>query len=65
LSRQEAPEVYDINASIYVWKRKALINSDILFLESTKIYEMPEWAIDIDNEVDFEFVEFILRTRKG
>lgn len=65
LSRQEAPEVYDMNASIYVWKREALMNHDSLFLKRTKIYEMPEWAIDIDNETDFEFVEFILRKREA
>jgi len=59
--RQEAPKVYDINASIYVWKKDALMNNDSIFLERTKIYIMPIWARDIDNETDFEFVEFILK----
>ena len=62
-SRQHAPPVYDMNASIYVWKKEALMNSDTKFLESTRIYEMPEWTIDIDSETDLELVEFILRTR--
>jgi len=60
IRRQDAPQVYDLNASIYVWKREALMNNDSIFLERTKIYVMPEWTTDIDNEVDFEFVEFIL-----
>jgi CMP-N,N'-diacetyllegionaminic acid synthase len=64
VSRQEAPEVYDMNASIYVWKREVLMKSDSLFLGRTRIYEMPEWAIDIDNETDFEFVEFILNKKE-
>ena len=59
--RQEAPKVYDMNASIYVWKRDALMNNDSIFLERTKVYIMPNWALDIDNETDFEFVEFILK----
>lgn len=59
--RQDAPRVYDMNASIYVWKREALMNNDSIFLENTKIHIMPKWAIDIDDETDFEFVEFILR----
>lgn len=64
-SRQAAPEVYDMNASIYVWKREALMNNDSLFLERTRTYEMPEWTIDIDSETDFEFVECILRKREA
>lgn len=59
--RQEAPKVYDMNASIYVWKRDALMNNDSIFLENTKVYIMPNWALDIDTETDFEFVEFILK----
>ena len=62
--RQDAPEVYDMNASIYAWKREALMNNDSVFLENTKVYIMPKWAIDTDNETDFEFVEFILSKRK-
>ncbi len=62
--RQDAPQVYDMNASIYVWKREVLMKNDSIFLERTRIYEMPGWARDIDNETDFEFVEFILEKRK-
>lgn len=62
--RQDAPRVYEMNASIYVWKREALMNNDSIFLEKTKVYIMPKWAIDIDDETDFEFVEFILRKGK-
>ena len=59
--RQDAPKVYDENASIYVWPRDVLMNNDRLYLDNTRIYLMPKWAIDIDDETDFEFVEFILK----
>ena len=59
--RQDAPQVYEINASIYVWKRDALMNNDTMYLETTALYVMPKWAIDIDSEIDFEFVEFIMK----
>ena len=59
--RQDAPPVYDMNASIYAWKRYALMNNDSLFLETTRIYEMPEWAKDIDGETDFKFAEFMIK----
>lgn len=62
-SRQAAPLVYDMNASIYAWKRAALMDNDTIFLTGTRIYEMPEWALDIDSELDFEFAEFILSQR--
>jgi CMP-N,N'-diacetyllegionaminic acid synthase len=59
--RQDAPPVYDMNASIYVWKREALLDNDSLFLEHTRIYKMPEWARDIDGEIDFKFAEYLIR----
>ena len=40
--RQDAPEVFEMNASIYIWKRKALLNNDTLFTQNTSIYVMPE-----------------------
>jgi CMP-N-acetylneuraminic acid synthetase len=59
--RQDAPPVYDMNASIYAWKIEALLKNDSLFLERTRIYEMPDWARDIDSEIDFKFVELIIK----
>tara|TARA_B100000700_G_scaffold331802_1_gene469054 strand:+ start:1366 stop:2037 length:672 start_codon:yes stop_codon:yes gene_type:complete len=58
--RQDAPPVYDMNASIYIWKREAILNSKTLFTERTSLYIMPEErSVDIDTELDWEFVEFI------
>jgi CMP-N,N'-diacetyllegionaminic acid synthase len=60
--RQDAPKSYDMNASIYIWKRDALLNQSSLFSDKTGLYEMPETrSIDIDSELDFEFVEFMMR----
>src|SRR6185295_15952525 len=62
--RQDAPKTYDMNASIYVWQRDVLFNSDSLFLERTALYVMPEErSIDIDSEVDFELVELLAKKR--
>lgn len=60
--RQDAPKSYDMNASIYIWKRDVLLNEKSLFIENTGLYVMPEErSIDIDSELDFEFVEFLMR----
>jgi len=59
--RQDAPKSYDMNASIYIWKREIILNESSLFLENTGLYVMPEErSIDIDSELDFEFVEFLM-----
>tara|TARA_X000000950_G_scaffold200070_1_gene240854 strand:- start:9481 stop:10167 length:687 start_codon:yes stop_codon:yes gene_type:complete len=61
-SRQNAPVVYDMNASIYIWKRKTLLNSNTVFQKRTSIYIMPEErSLDIDTPLDFKIVEFLLR----
>lgn len=60
--RQDAPKSYDMNASIYIWKRDSILNDNTLFLDKTGLYVMPEErSIDIDTKLDFEFVEFLMR----
>jgi CMP-N,N'-diacetyllegionaminic acid synthase len=65
LRRQDSPECYDANASIYVWKRDVLIDNETLFLEDTSLFLMPEErSYDIDTLVDFEIVEFLAGKRE-
>lgn len=60
--RQDAPKSYDMNASIYIWKREIILNTNSLFLKNTGLYVMPEErSIDIDTELDYKFVEFIMK----
>ena len=61
--RQDAPKSYDMNASIYIWKRDIILEKKKgLFLENTGLYVMPEErSIDIDTPLDYEFVEFLMR----
>lgn len=64
--RQDAPACYDLNASIYVWKRDALLNHSSLFQEDTLLFIMPEErSIDIDSEIDFLFVEFLMKQKQN
>jgi len=64
LRRQDVPKSYDMNASIYIWKREVLLNNKTLFLEKTGLYIMPEErSIDIDSDLDFRFVEFMMRNK--
>ena len=56
---QDAPVVYELNASIYFWKRKSCFKQIGPFCKKTFFYEMPyQKSIDIDNLSDFKMVEF-------
>jgi|688.fasta_scaffold307579_2 CMP-N,N'-diacetyllegionaminic acid synthase len=56
---QDAPKVYELNASIYFWKRNACFRQKGPFCKKTFFYEMPyKRSIDIDNLSDFKLVEF-------
>lgn len=62
--RQDAPKCYDMNASIYVWKRSSLIMQKSIFAHDTLLYEMPEdRSVDIDSELDFELVQLLMSKR--
>jgi CMP-N-acetylneuraminic acid synthetase len=60
VARQQAPKVYSANASIYVYNRDFLLKTDNILSGKTKIYEMPDYVIDIDRQIDFEFIEFVI-----
>lgn len=65
LRRQDSPKCYDMNASIYIWKREALLENQSVFVPNTGLFIMPEErSIDIDTALDLEFVEFMLNKRK-
>ena len=59
-SRQTAPQVYDMNAAIYIWKRDILLKNKSLFSKKTGIYIMPKnRSIDIDDKLDYKIVKFL------
>lgn len=64
LSRQSAPDVFDMNASIYFYKRDYLmdINNKTAISDDSMVYIMDDLsAVDIDNEIDFYFIEYLYK----
>lgn len=62
--RQDAPQVYDMNASIYIYDRNFLLDEGNIrpVSDNSIIYEMDEISrTDIDSEIDLKFVEFLLK----
>ena len=59
--RQSAPKVFDLNGSVYVYNREYLIRATSIYSDKSAIYEMPEkYSVDIDNEIDFQFVKYLI-----
>lgn len=65
LRRQDSPKCFDMNGSIYIWRREVLMQAQAVLLDKTIIYIMPEErSVDIDTELDFKIVEMILNDRR-
>lgn len=64
--RQDSPDCFDMNASIYVWRRESLMDRDTLFGPGARLHVMPEErSIDIDSPLDLRIVEMLLTERGG
>lgn len=62
--RQDSPSCFDMNASIYVWKRAALFQNPGVFASDTRLFVMPEErSLDIDSELDFQIVNYLMTAR--
>lgn len=62
--RQDAPQVYGLSPAAYAIRRDALWKYDHWAHSKMKICLMPhERAVDIDTELDFRFVEFLMKTQ--
>lgn len=65
IRRQDTPACYDMNASIYVWKRNALFHNSSVVSDRTLLYVMPEErSVDIDTPIDLELVRLLAKSRK-
>lgn len=59
--RQDAPLVYSLTPAAYVVKKSALYEFEHWSKAKCKIHPIPrERAVDIDTEIDFKIVEFLM-----
>lgn len=64
--RQDGPACFDLNGSIYIWQRGIFETDPRIFYDDTRLYVMPEdRSYDIDTELDFQFVEFLMKRRQA
>ena len=64
-NRQRLPTTYVLNGAVYVASR-TMLGSDAGFLTpATRPYRMPaERSVDLDDEQDWQYAEFLLRDRR-
>lgn len=61
LTRQSAPEVYDMNASFYFYRRCFFdLGYKGVVTDRSLIYLMPHICFDLDHPIDFEIMSYLL-----
>lgn len=65
LSRQMSPEVFDMNASFYFYKRDFFEKKfKTAITENSLIYLINHICFDIDDKLDFEIMEYLIKSNK-
>ena len=65
LSRQEAPNVFDMNSSFYFYRKSFFeTNQKMTTTEKSLIYLIPHICFDLDHILDFEFMEYLISNNK-
>jgi len=61
-TRQSAPEVYEMNASFYIYRSNFFKEGySTAITDKSLIYRVPHICFDLDNPVEFYFMEFLIQ----
>ncbi len=64
-SRQAAPQVYDMNASFYFYRRNFFdLGYNSAITDRSLVYLMEHICFDIDHLLDYEIMDYLLREEK-
>lgn len=64
-SRQTSPKVYDMNGSIYVYRREALLpEHPRAVTDRSIVYVMPHICFDLDEPQDYDYLAYLVDTGK-
>lgn len=65
LTRQSAPDIFDLNASFYFYRRLFFEQETPRTISNrSMIHVMQHVCFDLDHPVDFEFMEYLIATKK-
>ena len=64
-TRQSSPKVYDMNGSIYVYRRKALdCENPRAVTDRSQVYVMDHICFDLDEPQDYDYLAYLIETGK-
>lgn len=64
-NRQQVPVAYRLTGSLYTVKRDVLMKKNTDITNKTRVIIMPpEYAVDIDSQLDLQYAEFLLKNSK-
>ncbi len=65
VTRQSSPKVYDLNASYYIYRRNFFeLNYTSAITPKSIVHEVDHMCFDLDEPIDFEFMEFLINNNK-
>lgn len=64
-SRQEAPEIFELNASFYIYRRKFFTEAiQSAITDRSLIWVMQHMCFDLDHPIDFDFLAYLIDNKK-
>lgn len=65
MSRQKAPAVFDLNASFY-WYKRVFFDLELKspITDKSLVYVMDHICFDLDHPIDFDFLEYLIMSKK-
>ena len=64
VARQDCPIVYELNGAIFIINIESFKQKGYQNLKKEKFLMKKKYSIDIDDEIDFKFVEFLIKNKK-
>ena len=64
VARQDCPIVYELNGAIFIINIESFKQKGYQNLNKEKFLMKKKYSIDIDDEIDFKFVEFLMKNKK-
>lgn len=64
LSRQQGPQVFELNASFYFYRRSFFQPESPILIQKALCYVMPHMCFEIDSLIDMEFLEYLISQGK-
>lgn len=63
-ARQQGPRVFELNASFYYYRRIFFEQDPMILVRNSLCYEIPHMCFELDDMIDFQLLDFLVRETK-